>query len=181
MTDTLTVDVAPDADVPTLDLSDASGTEDTAIPLSITTASTDVDGSETVAVTISGVPSGATLEGATDNGDGTWTVTDFANLSITPAEDMSGTFDLTVTSTATDGTDTESVTDTLTVDVAPDADVPTLDLTDASGTEDTAIPLSITTASTDVDGSESVQVTISGVPTGATLRAPRTTATAPGR
>ena len=86
-------------------------------------------------MTISGVPSGATLEGATDNGDGTWTVTDFANLSITPAEDMSGTFDLTVTSTATDGTDTESVTDTLTVDVAPDADVPTLDLTDASGTE----------------------------------------------
>ena len=85
---------------PQLDLTDASGTEDTAIPLSITTASTDVDGSETVAVTISGVPSGATLEGATDNGDGTWTVTDFANLSITPAEDMSGTFDLTVTSTA---------------------------------------------------------------------------------
>ena len=58
---------------------------------------------------------------------------------------------------------------------------PTLDLSDASGTEDTAIPLSITTASTDVDGSESVQVTISGVPTGATLEGRRTTATAPGR
>ena len=51
-------------------LSNASGNEDNAIALSITSNLTDTDGSETLSVVISDVPSGAVLSAGTDNGDG---------------------------------------------------------------------------------------------------------------
>ena len=37
--------------------------------------SADTDGSETLPVVVSGVPTGASLSAGTDNGDGTWTLT----------------------------------------------------------------------------------------------------------
>ena len=54
-----TVSVDPDADAPTLELADAAGTEDQPIALDIGASLTDA--SETLSVTISGVPQGATL------------------------------------------------------------------------------------------------------------------------
>ena len=48
--------VAADADAPTLTVQDASGTEDTAIDLSVASSLTDVDGSETLSVEIAGIP-----------------------------------------------------------------------------------------------------------------------------
>ena len=66
------VDVIGDADLPTLEVSNASGSEDSAIALDIDAGLT--DSSETLTVTISGVPDGATLSAGTDNGDGTWTL-----------------------------------------------------------------------------------------------------------
>ena len=88
-TDSIHVTVAADADAPTLSVSDASGTEDTAIALDITSALTDVDGSESLEITISGVPTGASLSAGTDNGDGSWTLTSgqLSGLSVTPAAD----------------------------------------------------------------------------------------------
>jgi len=168
-TDTITVDVAGVADEPTLDVTDASGNEDSVIALNIDAGLT--DSSEVLTVTISGVPEGATLSAGTDNGDGSWTLSsaDLNGLTITPADDFSGTFDLTVTAQSADGSDIATATDTITVDVAGVADEPTLDVADASGNEDTAIALDIDAGLT--DSSEVLTVTISGVPEGATLSA----------
>ncbi|WP_206186389.1 calcium-binding protein [Thalassospira lohafexi] len=168
-TDSLTVDVVGVADAPTLETSDASGSEDSAIALDIDVGLT--DSSETLTVTISGVPDGATLSAGTDNGDGTWTLssTDLEGLTITPADDFSGSFDLGVSAQSADGEDVAVTTDRLTVEVTGVADAPTLDVADASGNEDSAIALDIDAGLT--DSSETLTVTISGVPAGATLSA----------
>ncbi|OSQ32540.1 Ig-like domain-containing protein [Thalassospira sp. MCCC 1A03138] len=169
ITDTITVDVAGVADAPTLDIANASGSEDSAIALDIDAGLT--DSSEVLTVTISGVPDGATLSAGTDNGDGSWTLSaaDLNGLTITPADDFSGSFDLTVSAQSADGEDVATMTDTITVDVTGVADAPTLEISDASGLEDSAIALDIDAGLT--DGSEVLSITISGVPEGATLSA----------
>ena len=165
----MTVDVAGVADGATLDVSNASGSEDSAIALSIDTEL--LDGSESLSITISGVPDGAILSAGTDNGDGTWSLTpeQLEGLTITPADDFSGEINLTVLVSTTDGDDTAVVMEELTVDVGGTADAPTLDVADASGNEDSAIALDIDAGLT--DSSEVLTVTISGVPDGATLSA----------
>ncbi|RCK29282.1 hypothetical protein TH9_21375 [Thalassospira xiamenensis] len=162
MTDTITVDVAGVADAPTLDVSNATGSEDSAIALDIDAGLT--DSSEVLTVTISGVPDGATLSAGADNGDGSWTlsVADLNGLAITSANDFSGSFDLTVTAQSADGEDVATMTDTITVDVAGIADAPTLDVSNATGSEDSAIALDIDAGLT--DASEVLTITISGVP-----------------
>ncbi|MEE3046737.1 MAG: Ig-like domain-containing protein [Pseudomonadota bacterium] len=167
--DTLSVTVDPVADAPTLSVDPASGNEDSAIALDITAGLTDAD--ETLSVTISDIPAGATLSAGTVNPDGTVTLTaaELAGLTITPPEDFSGSFDLTVTATSSDGADTASVADTLSVTVDPVADAPTLSVDPASGNEDSAIALDITAGLTDAD--ETLSVTISDIPAGATLSA----------
>ncbi|PKR49094.1 Ig-like domain-containing protein, partial [Thalassospira povalilytica] len=137
------VDVEGIADAPTLETSNASGAEDSAIALDIDAGLT--DSSETLTITISGVPDGATLSAGTDNGDGTWTLNpdQLEGLTITPAEDFSGSFDLGVTAQSADGDDIATTTGSITVDVAGVADAPTLDVADASGSEDSAIALDI--------------------------------------
>ncbi|WP_336233296.1 Ig-like domain-containing protein [Thalassospira sp. CH_XMU1458] len=169
ISDTITVDVGGVADTPSLDVSDISGNEDTDIALAIDAGLS--DSSETMTITVSGVPDGASLSAGTNNGDGTWTLSagDLEGLTITPADDYSGAFDLEVTVTSTDGSDTSSVSDTITVNVAGVADTPTLEVEDASGDEGTAVALDIDAAVT--DASETLTVTVSGVPEGATLSA----------
>ncbi|WP_181850647.1 Ig-like domain-containing protein, partial [Thalassospira xiamenensis] len=165
----ITVDVAGVADAPTLAVSDASGYEDRTIALDIDAGVS--DSSETLTVTISGVPDGAILSAGTNNGDGSWTLEagDLDGLKIRPAHNYSGSFDLAVTAQAADGTDIASATGVITVDVAGVADRPLLDVSDASGNEDSAIALDIDASLT--DDSEVLTVTISGVPDGASLSA----------
>ncbi|CAM3485552.1 beta strand repeat-containing protein [Thalassospira profundimaris] len=169
VSDTITVDVAGVADTPTLDVSDASGSEDSDIALDIEAGLSDA--SEVLSVTISGVTEGARLSAGTDNGDGTWSLApgDLAGLTLTPAEDYSGAFDLDVTVTSTDGTDTSTISDTITVDVGGVADTPSLDVSDISGNEDTDIALAIDAGLS--DSSETMTITVSGVPDGASLSA----------
>ncbi len=168
-TGSITVDVTGVADAPTLDVADASGSEDSAIALDIDAGLT--DSSETLTITISGVPDGAELSAGTDNGDGTWTLSssDLEGLTITPADDFSGSFELGVTATSADGEDVATTSGSITVDVAGVADAPTLDVADASGSEDSAIALDIDAGLT--DSSETLTITISGVPDGAELSA----------
>ena len=132
-TGTLDVSVAADADAPTLTLSAVSGTEDTAISLNISSALTDTDGSETLSVVISGVPTGAVLSAGTDNGDGSWTLTaaQLTGLTITPPANSDADFTLSVvaTSTESDGGDTATTTGTLDVTVAANADLASLSAT----------------------------------------------------
>ncbi len=165
----LLVSVAPVPDVPDLSVSPASGDEDTAIALGISASVP--DSTETVDfITISGVPEGASLSAGTDNGGGVWTLEpgDLAGLTITPADDFNGDFDLTVTATSTDGG--ESGEHTLSVSVGEEPDVPDVSVSPASGDEDTAIGLSISASVP--DSTETVDfVTINGVPDGASLSA----------
>ncbi len=174
-TGTIKVTVNAVADAPTLTVADASGNEDTAIPLSIASTLVDTDGSETLAVLVSGVPAGATLSAGTDNKDGSWTLTStqLAGLTITPPANSGTDFTLTVKATSTESSNTSQAftTGSVKVTVNAVADIPTLTVADASGNEDTAIPLSIAGALTDTDGSETLSVLVSGVPTGATLSA----------
>ena len=158
-TNTYTVDitVTPVTDTPTVSVSDASGPEDTAIALSISGAATDSDGSETssLSYTISGVPGGATLSAGEDNGDGSWTLTpaQLSGLTITPATDYSGEFDLTVTTRAQDGSgaDVETAVDTITVTVE-DNNAPTAADTTLTVAEDTTDHSGTLPAATDADG-----------------------------
>ncbi|MBT6884172.1 MAG: Ig-like domain-containing protein, partial [Rhodospirillaceae bacterium] len=163
-----------DDDYP-LETTDAEGGEDSAIAL-------DIDPGDATEVTIANVPEGATLSAGTDNGDGTWTLTadQLDDLTITPPADSDVDFTLEVTA----GDDTES----LDVTVNAVADAPTATAEDVSGTEDNPIDLDLASVVTDVDlrdadgnpildengdivRSESLSITIGGVPDGATLSA----------
>ncbi len=163
------------AETPELTVSDASGSEDEAIALDIASSLGDVDGSESLSVTVRGVPSGASLTAGVDNGDGSWTLSaeELEGLALRPPPDFSGQFELEVTATSTESSsgDTASVSRTLRVEVAGVADDPELTVSDASGAEDEAIALDIASSLGDVDGSESLSVTVRGVPSGASLTA----------
>ncbi|WP_199235419.1 hypothetical protein, partial [Azospirillum sp. TSA6c] len=177
-TETLHVTVDPVTDTPTLSVTAATGNEDTAIALAISPALTDTDGSETLTITISGIPAGATLVNTLNgtltvsNGSITLNPDQLAGLKITPPVNSDDDFTLTVTATAKDGVAAPvSVSAPLVVTVNPVSDTPTLSVSTARGDEDTAIPLSISPALTDTDGSETLTIRISGVPAGATLSA----------
>src|SRR5258708_22393069 len=83
--------------------------ENTPIKLTVASALTDTDGSETLALVVSSIPAGATLSdgihsftagaGNTSVDISSWTL---ANLTITPASNFTGTFNLTFAATATD-------------------------------------------------------------------------------
>ncbi|XZE19693.1 VCBS domain-containing protein [Pirellulaceae bacterium SH449] len=80
------ISIANTADAPTLLTVDASGGLNTAIPLDIAVSSTSLAGDETIYLTISGVPAGATLSAGNDLGGGVWYLTeaDLVGLTITP-------------------------------------------------------------------------------------------------
>ena len=172
VTGSVAVAVIADADAPTLSVSAASGDEDTAISLDIASGLTDTDGSETLTVTVSGIPQGATLSAGSVNQDGSVTLTadELSGLTITPAEDSVADFTLTVAATATDtGGDTATTQTTLPVTVTGTAAEATLTTEGAAGTEDMAIPLSISVG--DVESNDTASVTVSNIPAGATLSA----------
>ena len=170
-----TINVSGVADTPGLSVNDVSGAEDTAIGLDITPSLSDTDGSETLSVVISNVPEGATLSSGVDQGDGSWIVdpSELAGLSVTPPSDFSGSFDLevSVTSTEADG-DSSTSTSSFTVDVSGVADTPGLSVGDSvEGGQGEEIPLDIASSLSDTDGSESLQITVSGLPAGLSLSA----------
>jgi hypothetical protein len=196
--ETIAVTVNAIADAPTLDVDDAapgdqlangvSGDEDTAIAFDVSSALTDVDGSEILSLVISGIPAGATLTdgsnvfvasiGDTEVNISGWTLT---GMTVTPPLDSDTNFQLTVTATATESSnsDTASTVGTIDVAVAGTVDAPSLDLDagtaddqslgSATGDEDTGIALDLSAALVDTDGSETLTLMVSGIPVGATL------------
>ncbi|MCK0177268.1 Ig-like domain-containing protein [Mycolicibacterium sp. F2034L] len=171
----LVVDFRPVADVPAVELPDGglvTGAEDTSIALGLNVSSPDPI--EMVTVTIGGVPAGAVLSAGFDNGDGSWTVRadEVPGLTLTPAPNFSGDFDLTVTAIAVDADGgTATTTAVLTVAVTPVADVPWLQVEagEIRAEEGDAIALGLNVGSGDPD--ETVTVTIDGLPDGAVLSA----------
>ena len=167
--------VAPDvAETPKLAVEAASGAEDSAIALDIAATLTDLDGSEALSITIENVPTGASLSAGTDNGDGTWSLetADLDGLTVTPLADSNADFSLNVIATATEADGSVASTSaTLDVGVTGVSDTPTFNVSAASGAEDSAIALDVTSALIDLDGSEALSITIENVPTGASLSA----------
>ncbi|MBL4864639.1 MAG: cadherin-like domain-containing protein, partial [Rhodobiaceae bacterium] len=109
----------------TTDGTTVSGAEDTIIGLpDITAGLGDTDGSETLSMSIGGIPEGATLTdgantftatlGATSVDVSSW---DMSALQVTPAPDYSGTFNLSVNATATEGSNGATSTDTVQIEV----------------------------------------------------------------
>jgi len=102
---TASMTVTPVSDTPTLTLFDANGAEGAQIALSIASALTDTDGSETLGLTITGVPASFSLSAGTDNGGGSWSLTpaQLAGLKLNTVANTVGDVTLHVTATATDG------------------------------------------------------------------------------
>ena len=121
-TATVVVTVEADADAPNLSVLDASGNQDTAIPLDVFASLVDLDGSETLSVSISDVPMAATLSAGTNNLDGSYTLqpSELVGLTVTPPLGSTSDFTLVVTANATEtgNGDTESTSAALVVDVA---------------------------------------------------------------
>ncbi|MCF6215820.1 MAG: tandem-95 repeat protein [Emcibacter sp.] len=140
----------------------ASGSEDTAIALNINAELSDA--SESLSITISGVPDGAVLSAGENNGDGSWSLTpdQLDGLNITPPENYAGSFDLTVSATSTDGGDSAATSTTLSVSVSAVNDGPAAGAVDLGATaEDTSVTFSaadLLANSSDVDG-DSLSVT----------------------
>src|SRR5262249_2738904 len=125
-------------------------------------------------VVVSGVPHGAVLSAGTDNGDGSWSLSaaQLTGLKITPPANSSDDFVLTVAVTTAETTgQTATATMAVPVTVTGVAATASLTVTAASGAEDRPLPLDVRAALTDTDGSETLKVTIAGVPTGAQLSA----------
>ncbi|MCW5729147.1 MAG: hypothetical protein KIT20_00200 [Alphaproteobacteria bacterium] len=164
-----------EASTPSLSVVAASGKEDQPIALNIQAALTDTDGSETLAIVISGVPAGAKLSAGTDMGNGVWSLNQaqLAGLTLTPPKNSDADFALKVTAVATEsnGGATASAEAVLAVAVEAVADLPDLAVKAASGQEDQAVALDIQAALTDTDGSEILSVRIDGLPAGASLSA----------
>ncbi len=126
---TMNIDITPVADMPTLDGSAGAATPGGATvtyPITITSALTDTDGSETLsAPTVSSIPAGVTLSDGSGHtftaGIGSTSVTltgwDLTTLTLTvPAGQADFTLDVAVTSTETGGS-TATATDTIFIDV----------------------------------------------------------------
>ncbi|PZP55632.1 MAG: hypothetical protein DI586_06245 [Micavibrio aeruginosavorus] len=168
----LNVAVTGSATTPNLLTSPATGSEDTPIALNISSSLNDSD-SETLIITISGMPANSSLSAGTDNGNGTWTLTagQLTNLTFNPPANFSGSFNLTVTSASFENTTSASISSILPVTVHGEADTPSLSAQPAFGSEDTPVTLSIITSLNDTDGSEFLSILVSGIPAGANLSA----------
>ena len=177
----------PVADAVTMALNGrALGFEDSPIPLSIKTTSS--DSSETFNVTISGIPEGATITYGTGGtaqtftasaGNTTFAIVGFSNsepITITPPLNSNEDFSLDVTAVSVDGADTSAPTATRTINVSvtglADEAVVTLPVTGFSTTEaaldsgDHKVALSnliTSVASPDNDGSEATTLRITGL------------------
>ena len=164
----LLVNVTAVADVPVVNVQAASGSENGSIPLTITVTSPD-----STSITIDGLPTGATLSAGTHNTDGSYTLTNaqLNGLTLTPPTNYSGDLNLTITATASDGNSTATTTAALPVHVDTIAITPSLTVSAASGSEDSAIALNINAALVDNNPSETLSINVAGLPAGASLSA----------
>jgi hypothetical protein len=197
-TGSLSINITPETDTAVLDAQNVTGAEDTAITLDLSAFDSDVRsavndyGSESMSVVISGVPAGAVLSGATNNGeyvvDGvtytSWTIKggnidpetgEITGVTYTAPEDWSGTLSLTMTAYTME-LSTQAVavaSSSFDVTVTPVSDLASINPQNveasAEAREDSEVPLTLNAQLLDVDGSETLTVQISGVPDGATF------------
>lgn len=143
---TLTVSVVapPVAETPTVTApATATGGEGAPIPLGIAAHLNDLDSSEVLTITISGVPAGAKLSAGTNLGGGVWTLTpdQLNGLAITVPDNLPGDapFTLTVTATATEPSDGDAATASAAIavtvqNVAPTPAIQSISIPQVEGT-----------------------------------------------
>ncbi|TFH92424.1 T1SS-143 repeat domain-containing protein [Vibrio ouci] len=194
---TITIQVTPVVDDITVSTDSNTIKEDTATDLNlelilgdsiedgqtITGEGNSATGKETLNSLTVSLTAGATLAGPADvlqnNNDGTWTILDPTRLNeiqLVPPEHYSGDISMTFTANITDAADCVSETDTqdksttVVINVEPVADMADLVTSDVLGNEDEYIYLGSMTASlVDQDGSESMSLSLKGVPEGAVV------------
>ncbi len=169
----------PTAQTPVIHATDVAGVEDGAVRLMLAASLADSDGgAEALNTVIGGVPAGFAFQDGggvpvgVDLGGGVWQVTpgEINDLHLTAPPNWSGTLTLTLGASASDiDGSVASTSQDFTVHIAGVADVPSLAVGAAAGLEDTAIPLDIAAALGDIDGSETLGISIAGIPDGATL------------
>jgi hypothetical protein len=159
-----------------------SGIEGQQLHLPIQARLRDTDGSEQLHLFVRGIPQALQLEHGHHVDNSTWMVSNFNGgpLILRPVHiGFSGAFDITVEcrSVELQGTGSSSVasiTRKARVSMAARADAPLLSvgwqkLGKALGSEDAWVPMHIDGRLRDTDGSESLKIMLSGVPTSATL------------
>ncbi|PSW76341.1 hcalcium-binding protein, partial [Photobacterium angustum] len=163
------------------------GNEDTAISLSgIGGSLQDSDGSEhIVSIKLENIPDGFIVEGATNNGNGIWTLSgsgesfDLSNVKIVPPKDFSGTVNIDIVVFSKEQTLDKPAEnrETITIDVQPVADKVDTDVSpNASGDENGSITLDLGIKAYDDEntvkhpgsnvhenGAEALQITITNV------------------
>ncbi|XOV90346.1 MAG: PilC/PilY family type IV pilus protein [Pseudomonadota bacterium] len=167
---TFTITITAVADAPSLAVNNAITTnEDVAAGLGIVTALVDTDASETLSVTISGLPSGAEISDGVNSSSSTspidvsaWTL---SAITVVGAPNSDADFAITVTATATEGanSDTADTAQVINVTVDPVSDTPGLVVADVTADEDTVIPISISGSLVDTDTSEVLTYELSNV------------------
>ncbi len=186
-TNNVNVGFTPVADAPLVSITNATGLEDTFIQLNPTATLVDVDGPESLtALTISNVPTGATLEIRDSGGTVVHTLTGNASYNLLDYNYGAGNslyfkapsnyptynssvINLTLTATSKDGTDTASTTQGFTVTVAPDADAPatfTVPAAPVSISEEGTATVVINFALADIDGTETYKMFLDNLPSG---------------
>ena len=108
---TMTINLAPISDGPTIDAPAVSTLPGEAVPIEIDVTLIDMDGSETLdnTVTIDNIPAGVEVFGPgmtpipVVGGTATLTLADLADLTFVPPSDIQGVFNLTITAGSTDG------------------------------------------------------------------------------
>lgn len=162
------------ADAPTLNVSfDQPQTGDLSVPITIISALTDTDGSETLSITLSNLPAGVAPNIGINNADGSWTipVAQLSSLALLLPEYFSGDLNFTVTATSTEreGDFTNTVYNGL-VHVDPVNNAPLISILPIFGSENNDIFLNLGITLQDNDGSESLaSVLIGGLPVGGIL------------
>ncbi|WP_461537953.1 tandem-95 repeat protein [Spongorhabdus nitratireducens] len=108
-----------------------SNREDTVFTLDLSASLSDSDGSETLAVTLGGIPSGFSISdgsnaATTDGSDVDVSDWNLSALTFTPVANHDTDFNMTVTAASTDGADTASTRQIIRVDMQPVADTATV-------------------------------------------------------
>jgi hypothetical protein len=173
------IDVVPVADPVSIAMVTPGGSEDTAIPVNISLALTDINGTvneqiqEPLLITVG---EGASLSAGNHLGGGVYELTQaqLVGLTVTSAAHNGNDIPITVQVTSVEPAngDTEVTTYNGTIPVTQVADAPVVIVSNVSGNEDTAISLAGQAVSlVDTDGSEVLSVTLSGMPDGSILSA----------
>ncbi len=166
----LPVEIAPVADKAILNVNNITANEDDLIFLNLSSKLQDLDGSETLKLQIKGLPDNIQLNTGEKKGD-IWIVDekDIKKLAFIAPENFSGTLNLQIKSISEDkGISRTEVSKTLSININEVIEQPILKVQN-SFIKDNQASIYIDTSLVDNDGSETLSLLISNLPSGSSL------------